>query len=89
MGENEVITVRLSKEVKEAWEALAERGGWNLSKLIGFVLTQFIKQDGTVYTGKWLEKGEEKGKRVVIEWPTYPSTITKAGIMKVPFEEMV
>jgi hypothetical protein len=88
LDEYEVISVRLSRDVKEAWEALAEEHDWEISKLLSFVLKQFIKMDGNIYSGNWKEKGEEKGSKIVIEWPTYPSVITKGGIMSVPSEEM-
>ena len=88
MSEDNVISVRLSRKTMEAWEAIAEKHGWEISKLLSFVLTQFVVQDGTIISGTWKKKGEDMGRKVIIDWPTFPSTITKAEIMDVPFEEM-
>jgi hypothetical protein len=88
LTEDEYISVKISRGTKGSWEALAEKYGWDLSKLISFVIEQFMVQDGTVFCGRWKEKGEDLGKKVIIDWPTHPSTLTKAGIMNVTYEEM-
>ncbi len=88
MSEDNVISVRLSRKIVEAWEAIAEKHGWDISKLLSFVLTQFVIQDGKIISGTWKKKGEDMGRKVIIDWPTFPSTLTKAEIMDVTFEEM-
>lgn len=88
MSENNVVSVILSREIMEAWETMAEKHGWELSKLLSFVLTQFVIQDGNIFSGTWKSKGVDLGRKVIIEWPTFPSTITKAEILDVKFEEM-
>ncbi|GEM_PF-6330989 len=87
MSEN-VVSVKLPRDIFESWKAMAEKHGWDVSKLLSFVLTQFVIQDGSIWSGTWKSKGVDLGRKVIIEWPTFPSTITKAEIMNVRFEEM-
>jgi len=62
---SETITVRLRREVKEKLEEIAEKSNLSPEFLSSVVLTLFVTEGGTVWTGIWSE-----GRRVVVDMPT-------------------
>ncbi|MEM3565100.1 MAG: hypothetical protein QXS27_05415 [Candidatus Jordarchaeaceae archaeon] len=83
------FTVDLPGHVAERFEQISQKNGFSVPKLLNLILMKFVEWDGNVYSGEWKEGSTEMGRKVVIDWPHYPSTIMKPDrIIRVKNEEL-
>lgn len=83
------FTVDLPEHVAERFEQISQKNGFSVPKLLDLILKKFVEWDGDIYSGDWKEGGVEMGKKVVIDWPHFPSTTLKPDrIIRVANEEL-